>query len=111
MWLLDGGLQLQSAFYSYGFTDGLREQATGQPIWLAHSITWAANFAAADLGVWNTLFALTQVLIGFGLLWRPTVRPALAASFAWVLVVWWFGEAAPIRCLASWKRAVPGSAR
>lgn len=93
MWLLDGGLQLQSAFYSYGFTDGLREQATGQPIWLAHSITWAANFAAADLGVWNTLFALTQVLIGFGLLWRPTVRPALAASFAWVLVVWWFGEA------------------
>ena len=93
LWILDGGLQFQSVFYSRGFTDGLREGAAGQPIWLAHSITWAANFAAGDLGVWNTLFALTQVLIGFGLLWRPTAKPALAASFAWVLVVWWFGEA------------------
>jgi hypothetical protein len=93
IWLLDGGLQFQSVFYSHGFTDGLREQAAGQPIWLAHSITWAANLAAHNLGVWNTLFALTQVLIGLGLLWRPTVRPALAASFAWVVFVWWFGEA------------------
>jgi hypothetical protein len=93
IWLLDGGLQFQSVFYSHGFTDGLREQAAGQPIWLADSITWAAGLAAHDLGVWNTLFALTQVLIGLGLLWRPTVRPALAASFAWVLFVWWFGEA------------------
>jgi hypothetical protein len=93
IWLLDGGLQFQSVFYSHGFTDGLREQAVGQPIWLAHSITWAANLAAGDLGVWNTLFALTQVVIGLGLLWRPAVRPALAVSFAWALFVWWFGEA------------------
>src|SRR5262249_292451 len=42
---------------------------------------------------WNTLFALTQVLLGLGLLYRPLVKPTLAASFAWVLVVWWFGEA------------------
>jgi hypothetical protein len=93
IWLLDGGLQFQSTFYSHAFTDGLREQAAGQPIWLAHSITWAANLAAGDLGLWNTLFALTQVAIGLGLLYRPTVKPALAASFAWALFVWWFGEA------------------
>ena len=43
--------------------------------------------------MWNTLFALTQVLLGVGLLYRPLVKPALVASFAWVLVVWWFGEA------------------
>lgn len=93
IWLLDGGLQFQSVFYSHAFTDGLREGAAGQPVWLAHSITWAANLAGNDLGVWNTLFALTQVVIGLGMLWRPTVKPALAASFAWVLFVWWFGEA------------------
>lgn len=92
-WLLDGGLQFQSALYSHGFTDGLKEMAVGQPTWLAHSITWGANFASHDLSVWNTLFALVQVFIGLGLLWRPTVRPALAASFVWVLIVWWFGEA------------------
>lgn len=93
IWLLDGGLQFQSVFYSHGFTDGLREQAAGQPIWLSHSITWSSNLAAHNLGVWNTLFALVQVFIGLGLLYRPTVKPALALSFAWVLVVWWVGEA------------------
>jgi hypothetical protein len=93
VWLLDGGLQFQSYFYSHAFTGGLGEMAAGQPGWLSDSITWAANLAAQDLGVWNTLFALAQVFIGLGLLWRPTVKPALAASFLWVLIVWWFGEA------------------
>jgi hypothetical protein len=65
----------------------------GQPGWLSDSITWAANLAAQDLGIWNTLLALAQVFIGLGLLWGPTVKPALAASFLWVLIVWWFGEA------------------
>jgi hypothetical protein len=93
IWLLDGGLQFQSYFYSHGFTGGLGEMAAGQPGWLSDSITWAANLAGQDLGVWNTLFAFAQVFIGLGLLWRPTVKPALAASFLWVLTVWWFGEA------------------
>jgi hypothetical protein len=93
IWLLDGGLQFQSYFYSHGFTGDLGQMAAGQPGWLSDSITWAANLAAQNLGVWNTLFALAQVFIGLGLLWRPTVRPALAVSFLWVLIVWWFGEA------------------
>jgi len=93
IWLLDGGLQFQSVFYSHEFTNGLREQAAGQPIWLSHTITWSTNLAAHNLGVWNTLFALVQVIIGLGLLYRPTVKPALAVSFVWVLVVWWVGEA------------------
>jgi hypothetical protein len=38
------------------------------------------------------MFALVQVLIGFGIAWRPTVRLALAASIPWSMVVWWFGE-------------------
>jgi hypothetical protein len=92
IWLLDGGLQFQSALYSHGFTEGIVEMAQGQPIWLAHSMTWAAHLAEHNLGVYNTLFALVQVFIGFGLLYRPTVKPALLASFGWVLVVWWFGE-------------------
>jgi hypothetical protein len=93
IWLLDGGLQFQSFMYSKGFVELLDSQATGQPGWLASSVTWGAHLAQRDLTIWNTLFALTQVLIGLGLLYRPTVRLALAGSFAWVLVVWWFGEA------------------
>jgi len=93
IWLLDGGLQLQSFMYSNGFVQMLRVGASGQPHWLAGSVEWGARLANGDLGLWNTLFALTQILIGLGLLYRPTIKLSLAGSFAWVLIVWWFGEA------------------
>jgi hypothetical protein len=93
LWLLDGGLQFQGFMYSHGFPQLLVSGAAGQPGWLHDSIIWSAKFANGDLGIWNTLFALTQVLLGVGLLYRPLVKPALFASFGWVLVVWWFGEA------------------
>ncbi len=91
IWLLDGGLQFQSFMYSKGFVQFLLANASGQPGWLASSIEWGAH-TAHNLTVWNTLFALTQLAIGLGLLYRPTVKLALGGSFAWVLVVWWFGE-------------------
>jgi hypothetical protein len=93
LWLLDGGLQFQSFMYSHGFIDMLTGMAPGQPGWLHDSLLWSARIAGRDLTVWNTLFALTQVAIGVGLLWRRTVKPALILSLGWSLVVWWFGEA------------------
>lgn len=93
IWLLDGALQFQSWMYTNGFPHMLAGMEAGQPHWLSSSIAWGARFAGGDLGVWNTLFALTQVAIGLGILYRRTVKLALAVSFAWVLVVWWFGEA------------------
>jgi hypothetical protein len=93
LWLLDGALQFQSFMYSKGFIDTLTEMLPGQPVWLQSTLRWASHIAAGNLGVYNTLFALVQVVIGLGLLYRPTVRPALAVSFVWTLIVWWFGEA------------------
>jgi hypothetical protein len=93
IWLLDGGLQFQSFMYSNGFIQLLKGLTAGQPAWVASSVNSGANLANHNLDVYNTLFALVQVAIGLGLLYRPTVKPALAASFGWVLVVWWFGEA------------------
>ncbi|MGH3266535.1 MAG: hypothetical protein ACRDNS_31605 [Trebonia sp.] len=93
LWLLDAGLQFQSFMYSKGFTDSLVSMATGQPGWLADSVRWTAQIAARDLSVYNTLFALTQVALGIGLLHRGSARLALAGSLVWVLIVWWFGEA------------------
>jgi hypothetical protein len=92
-WLLDGGLQFQSFMYSKGFIQMLTGMAPGQPTWLASSLTWAAHTAGHNLTVFNTLFALVQVAIGLGLLYRPAVRLALLASIAWAIFVWWFGEA------------------
>jgi hypothetical protein len=93
IWLLDGALQFQSFMYSKGFLEMLRNNAAGQPQWLTSSINWSAHVAGQNLTAWNTLFALTQVLIGLGLLYRPTVKPTLVLSFAWAFVVWWFAEA------------------
>jgi hypothetical protein len=93
IWLLDGLLQFQSFMYSHGFLKEVIEpSAEMQPAWIGHPILAAAHFAGQHLTLWNTLFALVQCLIGLGLLYRPTVKPALRASFAWTFVVWWFGE-------------------
>src|ERR1700753_1600709 len=60
-WLLDGGLQFQSFMYSHGVPALLYAGAQGQPGWVHDSIIWGAKLANGDLGVWNTLFALSQV--------------------------------------------------
>ncbi|HUA45518.1 MAG TPA: hypothetical protein VMA77_09845 [Solirubrobacteraceae bacterium] len=93
IWLLDGGLQFQSFMYGKGFIAMLTGMTAGQPGWVHDSVTWGANTLHGDQVLWNTLFALIQVAIGLGLLYRPTVKPALVLSFFWALVVWWFGEA------------------
>ena len=81
IWLLDGGLQFQSFMYSRGFIESITSLAPGQPGWLQSSIDWAAHIAGNNLGLYNTLFALTQVVIGLGLLYRPAVKHALILSF------------------------------
>jgi hypothetical protein len=93
LWLLDGVLQFQSSMYSGGLLAIVRAGAAGQPGWLSASIRWSAGVVGSDPVLWNTLFAVLQVAIGLGILCRATVRPALALSFAWAIVVWWFGEA------------------
>jgi hypothetical protein len=47
---------------------------------------------AANPVAWDVPFALTQVLLGVGLLVPRTARLALAASIPWALGVWFFGE-------------------
>jgi hypothetical protein len=93
IWLLDGALQFQSFMYSNGFPQMLAAMEPGQPHWLSSSVAWGSRLAHAHLAVWNTLFALTQVAIGLGILFRPTVKVALGGSFVWAFIVWWFGEA------------------
>lgn len=93
IWLLDGGLQFQSFMYGKSFIAMLTGMTAGQPGWVHDSVTWGAHTLQSDQVLWNTLFALVQVAIGLGLLYRPTLKPALALSFVWAFVVWWFGEA------------------
>jgi hypothetical protein len=93
IWLLDGGLQFQSFMYGNGFIQMIKGMAAGQPYWISSSMNWATNILHHHQMPLNTLFALAQVAIGMGLLYRRTVKPAIAMSLAWVFIVWWFGEA------------------
>jgi hypothetical protein len=92
LWLLDGALQFQPFMYGSGFVQMVNGMATGQPTWLGDTITWAAGTLQAHQVVLNTAFALIQVGLGLGLLYRRTVKPALVVSFVWALIVWWLAE-------------------
>jgi len=92
IWLLDGVLQYQAFMFSKGFSDMLAGTASGNPRVVASPITWDAALVQHHLVLLNAIFATIQLLIGIGIAWRPTVRVALAASIAWSLGVWWFGE-------------------
>ena len=92
LWLLDGVLQYQAFMFSKGFSDMLAGSASGNPGVVARPISWDATLVGHHLALLNAVFATIQLLLGIGIAWRPTVRVALAASVAWSLGVWWFGE-------------------
>ena len=92
-WILDAALQFQPYMFSKDFVPTfVLANASGQPTVIHWAITNVGNFLAPHPAVWNSLFALTQLAIGVGLLFRRTVRPALALSFPYALGVWVFGE-------------------
>lgn len=92
IWLLVALLQYQSFMFTNGFSQMLGGTAAGNPGVVARPITWDATLVAHHPVLLNSIFATIQLLLGIGLAWRPTVRVALAASIAWALGVWWFGE-------------------
>jgi len=92
IWLLDAVLQYQAFMYTKGFTQMIAGTAAGNPSVIARPITWDATLVEHHLVLINSIFATIQLLIGLGIAFRPTARLALAASVAWSLGVWWFGE-------------------
>src|SRR5271170_7462549 len=73
-WLLDAGLQFQPFMFGKGFTTTyLLNNAQGQPAVISWMITNVGHFVGPHVAVWNTFFALIQVAIGGGLLFRRTV--------------------------------------
>ena len=92
IWLLDGVLQYQSSMFTKAFVQMIGGTSAGNPGVVAGPINWNATLVEHHLALVNAIFATIQLLIGLGIAWRPTVRPALAASVVWSLGVWWFGE-------------------
>jgi hypothetical protein len=79
------------------FTSGFATQVIapagqGQPGLVADPVHWVSTVIAAHPAAWNVPFLAIQLLLGVGLLVPRTARLALAASIAWALGVWYFGE-------------------
>jgi hypothetical protein len=95
VWLLDAILQLQPFMFTRGangFSGMLSGMASGNPGWIAHTITWNGSLVYHQ-PIWtDTVFAGTQFLIAFGIIYPRTVKPALTLSIVWSVAVWWFGE-------------------
>lgn len=92
-WLLDGALQLQPFMFTGGFAKHVLEPAAmGQPSFLQALVRLNASVVLWHPAVFDTFFALTQLALGAGLLWRRSARLALAGSVVWALGVWVTGE-------------------
>jgi hypothetical protein len=93
LWLLDAALQFQPAMFGRAFVSQmLLPAAAAGPAALASPALWADHLIGHNVPAWNTAFALIQLALSLGLLWRPAVKAALAGSIAWALGVWWLGE-------------------
>lgn len=93
LWVLDALLQCQPDMFRPDFYGTLlMMNRTPPPAWLWTWITDVEPTVIAHTAVVNATAVLVQLCVGLGLLWRPTVRPALALSVPWALVVWLFGE-------------------
>ncbi len=92
LWLIDGLLQFQPYFFHH-FVDGvIAPNAMGQPGIIGSPITLIADLLRPVQAPFNGLAALVEVGIGILLAIRRWVRPALLASFAWALGIWFTGE-------------------
>lgn len=93
IWLIDGALQYQSYMFHETFITGVvMPNTVGQPGVVAEPITWIAHQIEPHVALFNGFAATLQVLIGLGLLYRRTVKPALLVSIFWGLGVWFMGE-------------------
>lgn len=91
-WLLDGVLQVQGFMFSRGFSRMLAATAAGNPAVIARPIGWVSTLIGHHPVATNAAFAGLQILIGFAIASRLTVRIGLAVSIGWALAVWWLGE-------------------
>lgn len=92
-WLLDAALQYQPYMFTGRFiTQTLEPAGMGSPGIVSSSIMGTGQILLSHEVVFNAIFATIQLLLGAGLLWRRTVRAALAGTIIWALSIWWLGE-------------------
>jgi hypothetical protein len=92
-WAIDALLQLQPAnFTSQLVHSTMLGNAENQPQPIFDSLVSVSHLLEPFHVELNTAIILVQLALACGLLWRRTVKAALALSIAWALGIWWLGE-------------------
>ena len=93
LWLLDGLLQLQPEMFTMNMINGIMfAMNIDQPGFVGTSLRWITAESTAHLSALNIVIAVVQISLGLLLLSGRWVRPAILASIAWALIVWYGGE-------------------
>ena len=93
LWLLDAAFQAEPANFARGYPlNDLAQSVMGGPGWENHLIFAGLRPFDAHWPWWNAAAVALEAGIGLCLLTRRALRPALAASIAWALVIWTLGE-------------------
>jgi hypothetical protein len=93
LWVLDGVLKLQPFMFTKDFGPMVVGTASnGAWSWLADAMNWAQKIIVAHPVGPMVLFALIEIVIGFAIAYRPTVRYGLIACICWVPFLWFFAE-------------------
>ena len=72
LWLADGALQLQPFMFGRGFVNQILMPAyMGSPAGVTGPAMAFTRLVLHAPAAWNAAFAVTQLLLGAGLLWRP----------------------------------------
>jgi hypothetical protein len=92
-WLIDGILECQPFLLrSTLVTDVMDPVAAGQPRIVGDPIRWVGSLIEPHTTIFGLLIALSEIVIGIGLLNRRTVKPALVASCLCAIGITLFGE-------------------
>ena len=93
LWVLDGVLKLQPFMFTKDFAPmTLGVASDGAPFWLADPMNWVQRIIVSHPVGPVVVFALIELLIGFAIAYRPTVRYGLLACLCWVPFLWFFAE-------------------
>jgi hypothetical protein len=93
LWVLDGVLKLQPFMFTKDFAPmTLGTASDGAPFWLTDPINRMQKIILNHPVGPMVVFALVELLIGFAIAYRPTVRYGLIACLCWVPFLWFFAE-------------------
>jgi hypothetical protein len=93
IWFIDGLFQLKPQMFTRGFIQQvILPTGEGEPHFVAAIVNWGASLTSPHIAMWNTVFALIQILLGLAFMLNLRIKATIVASLIWSLAVWVFGE-------------------